>query len=292
MSSSARSAGSDALGTLTVAPGVDPALARAILAAPAESVIHANRRGEVADVRIGGERFARKRYRGGWPARGILRRLAARRTWTVLLAGTARGLPLPDPICLDEDARGAAIVTRWFEGDHIHLVHAGARERFAADRGARDAFLTAIADAVVALLGGRASSRGARAAVSTADLAPHNLLIGEGPAGWRACLVDLDDARLVDRVPQERIIDNLMQLGHLPPTVPVRDRLRLLALFLERGGAALLGERGADPRALRRLLAAKIAKRDRRKTERHRAGEQSGHPFPGWGLDREGRPIR
>jgi hypothetical protein len=271
---------------------VDRDLARRILAAPAVSVIHSNRRGEVSEVLLGGERFARKRYQGGGTLRGALRRIAARRTWRVLLEGRARGLPLPEPVALDEDPRGAAIVTRWFAGDHLHLVHARSRERFAADRGALDEFLAAIADAVVALLGGARGERGAGIAISTGDLAPHNLLVGEGAAGWRVCLVDLDDARLVTRVPPLRIIDNLMQLGHLPPTVPVRDRLRLLDLFLERGGATLLGARGSDRRALRRLLAAKIARRDRKKSERHRADRDDPHPFPGWGLDREGRPIR
>lgn len=279
-------------GSLSVAPGVDLGLARRILAAPAAAVIHENRRGEVAEVEVDGERFARKRYRGGGALRGTLRRLAARRTWRVLLAARGHGLPLPEPICLDEDPRGAAIVTRWFPGDHIHLVHAGARERFAADRALLDAFLGTIADAVVALLGGGSAGPARGAAISTGDLAPHNLLIGEGAAGWRACLVDLDDARLVPRVPPERIIDNLMQLGHLPPTVPLRHRLRLLDLFLERGGAALLGARASDPRALRRELAAKIERRDRRKKERHRHGGAEKHPFPGWGLDREGKPIR
>jgi len=271
---------------------VDPGLARRILDAPAASIIHSNRRGEVAEIRLAGERFARKRYRGGGPLRGTLRRLAARRTWRVLLAGRARGLPLPEPIALDEDPRGASIVTRWFAGDHVHLVHARCRERFAADRRSLDEFLAAIADAVVVLLGGTNGDGGAKGALSTADLAPHNLLIGESPSGWRACLVDLDDARLVDRVPPPRIIENLMQLGHLPPTVPLRDRLRLLDLFLERGGAALLGARGSDRRALRRQLAEKIARRDRKKTARHRATGADPHPYPGWGLDREGRPIR
>lgn len=280
---------------LATAPGIDPALARRILAAPAARVIHENRRGEVAEVRLDGVSYARKRYRGDGALRALLGRLAARRTWRVLLAGRAADLPVPEPICLDERAPGAAIVTRWFPGDHLHLVHARSRERFAADPAARDAFLAAVAGAAVALLGGDrgAGSRGAgRGAISTGDLAPHNLLVGELGGEWRACVVDLDDARFVARVPPARILDNLMQLGHLPPTVPLGHRLRLLDLFLEGGGAALLGTLARDRRALRRRLAAKIERRDRRKSARHRQGSGEPHPFPGWGLDREGRPVR
>ncbi len=265
-----------------LAPGTDPELVHRLLAAPAIRVVHRNRRGAVVEIQDGDARFARKHYHGHWlPPLAILRRSPALRAWQILLRGDDRGLPLPDPVCLGRSVSGSVLITRWFEGDHLHKVHARHRSRFAANRAELDRFLGAIADAVVALI---------RGGLETRDLAPQNLLVGEIPQGWRAVLVDLDDARLVDRVPAGRIIESLAQLGHLPPTISARERIRLFDLFIERGGSTLLEGTGITRIELRRDLAGRIANLTRRKEERLRARGATDHPFAGWGLDRDGQP--
>jgi hypothetical protein len=262
---------------LRLAPGVDPELARRLVDAAPAAWIHRNRRGGVAEIRLGDERFARKHYRARW----LAALSPARRAFRILLLGD--GLPLPVPVCLATGRGGAVLVTRWFEGDHLHLVHALERPRLAAEPARLEGFLAGIADAVVALLAG---------GIATRDLAPQNILVGERPEGFRACLVDLDDARRIGRVPPARVVSNLAQLGHLPPTVPARHRMQFLELFLERGGAALLGRHAADRRELRDELARRIGALDRRKEIRLRAGGAIDHPFAGWGLDRAGKPER
>lgn len=264
--------------------GVDGALVEAVLAAPALRTMHENRRGSVVEVAVGPDRFARKEYRP--PRLARFRSSPARRSWRTLLEGSERALPLPAPVCLVEQRDGTTtLVTRWCDGDHIHLVHAGERAGRLAAPAERRRFAAAIAGTVATLL---------EAGVRTADLAPQNILVHHDGDRWTAVLVDLDDVRFVDRVPPSHVLENLAQLGHLPPTVPATDRLRGLRSFLECGGRAVLAAWLArhGERALVRELGRRIARLEREKRDRLERKGAADHPYAGWGLREDGSPVR
>ena len=264
-----------------LAPGISPELAQAILEAPVLREIHGNRRGVVVEVTVDGDRYARKHYR----ARGLLRSRAiapARRSWELI---SRRQLPLPEAVCFTTEGPDAAVlVTRWFDGDQIHLAHAAARDELR-DLGALEEFLRSIADTLVELW---------NAGLSTTDLAPQNVLVGRSAAGWRAILVDLDDVRIVDRISTAQVRENLAQLGHLPPSISSTTRLRFWRYFLAAGGGALLqGNRGTlEPRRRLAEIADRITRLAREKSHRLNARGLLEHRFSGWGLDAEGRPLR
>ena len=264
-----------------LAPGISPELARAILEAPVLREIHGNRRGVVVEVAVDGEHYARKHYR----ARGLLRFRAitpARRSWELL---SRRQLPLPEAVCFTTDGPDAAVlVTRWFDGDHIHLAHAAAQDQLR-DLISLDEFLRSIADSLVQLL---------KAGFATSDLAPQNVLVRRNATGWQAILVDLDDVRLVDRISPAQVIENLAQLGHLPPSISSTTRLRFWRYFLAAGGESFLrGNRGKfEPRRPLEEITERIDRLAREKSIRLKAKGLLEHRYSGWGLDADGRPLR
>ena len=278
------------MSAVLLAPGISSRVAEGLLVAQPIRIIHENHRSKVAEVELRGERFARKVYRARSPFLAPFLPCPARRTWNLLLRGAEKGLPFPAPIAFVgrplslSRRRGAVVITRWFNGDHLHLTHARERVRLA-DPLERREFAAAIADAQVALYS---------AGVRTTDLAPQNLLVGRIDGAWRACLVDLDDVELDAAVDAAAIIENLAQLGHLPETITPRERLLGLQLFLERGGALLLEEWIAEhsENELRRTIAERITEFSSAKKERLRTRGADDHAHSGFGLDADGNPIR
>ncbi|MFQ5653814.1 MAG: lipopolysaccharide kinase InaA family protein [Planctomycetota bacterium] len=279
-------------GRLWRPPHLPAELARRILAAPPSATVHSNRRSLVERVEVEGARYARKRYRST-PIRALLGlaggRARARRSFLLAAEGERRGLPLLRPVCLLAHRRRgipgeSILVTRWFEGEHLHLFHASRRCTSLAPWRARVEFLGRLARFLLDLH---------RGGVLALDLAPQNVLAREAEGGgWELSLADLDDARLAGAVAPEQIADNLAQLGHLPATVPARERRRFFGIYLEEGGRELLGpllERDGE-RALLREIEERIDRLHRAKLRRMRARHGDPHRYAGWGLDAEGRP--
>ena len=278
------------MSAVQLAPGVSARVAEGILVAQPVRIIHENRRSTVAEIEWQGERYARKVYRARSRLLAPFLPCPARRSWELLTAGVTRELPFPDPIALIgrprslSGRRGPVVITRWFDGDHLHLTHARERERLENPAESR-AFADAIARALVSLYS---------AGLETSDLAPQNLLVGRIEGSWRACLVDLDDVALDKAIEPDAIIENLAQLGHLPSTISPRARRRGLDRFLDLGGRALLeGWLGENSeRELVATIAQRIAEFATAKGERLRARGADEHEHSGFGLDAAGNPIR
>ncbi|OUU25031.1 MAG: hypothetical protein CBC13_02635 [Planctomycetia bacterium TMED53] len=288
-------------------PGIETDVAQKLLDLPAKRIIAEGRRGRLEQIEADGIPYARKVYKvtkkslHGTAVRflpAFMRWGRVRRSWKAMLRGEEFDLPLPRAIARRENRQLAQLVCTWIPGEPLHHWHA--RQLI---KDPEPSWQFRFADWIGVQLH-QLLNRG----FTTRDLSPNNVLIeGDRHGPWQFHVVDLDEARILRRSDGERYIDqvihSLSQIGHLPPTIPPRLKLRALDSFLAAGGkrwaidqgefsaksSSFVDEKRAQKKFIRQVIDG-VLRFDRRKEE-HLKRESLSRRFAGWGLDEDGVPV-
>jgi len=273
-------------GKIVLGSGISTELATNLLEAPAAWIIAEGRRGRLERIDWQGQHYARKIYRVTSPASlqpflglvpGLFRWGRARRSWQSMQRGIHSGLPLPEPVALQERTDGATLICSWIPGEPLHHWHARSLQKQ----------WKAVDEFRFARWIGSELKRALAGGLNTRDLAPHNVLIDGPPEGpWKLGIVDLDDSRVGSPPARQRVLHSLAQIGHLPPTIARTLKWRAIEAFFSDGGNELVGDR----RTAIEEISANISRLDQLKAKRLLERGKTG-PLAGWGLDEQGLPV-
>ncbi|MGE4633083.1 MAG: phosphotransferase [Planctomycetota bacterium] len=273
-------------GKILLGEGISIEVARNLMETPAEWIIAEGRRGRLERIGWQGQTYARKIYSATSPPSfhpfvqllpGVFRWRRARRSWRSMQLGKRKGVPLPVPVALEEQADRAILISSWIRGEPLHHWHARALQH---NWKPADEFR-------FARWIGKELQRALAGGLATRDLSPYNVLVDGPPEGpWSFGIVDLDDSSIGSPPRRLQTLHSLAQIGHLPPTISRTLKWRAIDAFLEAGGSELVGDR----RKAIEDLSENIKQLDQSKTKRQFQKGMTG-ALAGWGLDEKGLPL-
>ncbi|MFW6161653.1 MAG: lipopolysaccharide kinase InaA family protein, partial [Planctomycetota bacterium] len=220
--------------------------------------VHKNQpRTAVTRVRVGGEAFAVKEYRGGLLER-LKKRLRGSRAllaWRAAARLAASRIATAEPVAVVARGGEDYLVTRWVEG--AVPLHRLLAERFgeAPPRGelaAKRRLLRGL---------GRWLRRIHDAGFYHNDWSAKNILAVEREGQWAFSLLDLESVTFYKWLTRRRRVKNLSQLNDTRAGVTATDRMRVLVAY---AGMDRRLTRGAFPRRILAGTRRRVARRARR----------------------------